>query len=161
MYKVTIYFWGYLVPIFSKNFWKTVIFEHQNSHFLDIFQTLINFWDQISKKVNRNFYATKFVKILQKTVCKNLENCRRRLSLSVNNLFENPCRPTLKFRDGPKPIMPILVKMTNFMVKGWWNYIFFMKLAWNYHFGNKKHEKHHFLPIYSLNGFCLKRLLCF
>ena len=40
------------------------------------------------------------MKRLQKTVCKNLENCRRSRDLSVENLCENSFRATCDFRCG-------------------------------------------------------------
>ena len=46
------------------------------------------------KKSSCIFLDNLFVKSLQKTVCKNLENSRRSRKLSVENLTGNPYRST-------------------------------------------------------------------
>ena len=86
------------------------------------------------------------MKRLQKTDCKNLENCRRSRDLNVENFCENPFRPTRDFRCGQIRVRHIFHKKFKIQSVVVAKCHLIIILPKNYYPEDKKHEKTAIFP---------------
>ena len=86
------------------------------------------------------------MKRLQKKNCKNLENCRRSRDLNVENLCENPFRPTRDFRCGQIRVRHIFHKKFKIQSVVVAKCHLIIILPKNYYPEDKKHEKTAIFP---------------
>ena len=131
---------------FSKIFFQKAEFSnHEKPTFLSI-RALSQVFEDKNQKRAVLFCSHQICEEIAKKNCKNLENCRRSRDLNVENLCENPFRPTRDFRCGQIRVRHIFHKKFKIQSVVVAKCHLIIILPKNYYPEDKKHEKTAIFP---------------